>query len=75
VVAQPEIVQDDDNLYSINSLQDIKKTRGMITFLNEFLWRCLDFVLVGENLILVSYFSVLVCLNLVNSDYHIFHKF
>jgi len=75
VVAQPEIVQDDDHLYSINSLQDIKKTRGMITFLNEFLWRCLDFVLVGENLILVSYFSVLVCLNLVNSDYHIFHKF
>ena len=75
MVAQPEIVQDDDHLYSINSLQDIKKTRGMITFLNEFLWRCLDFVLVGENLILVSYFSVLVCLNLVNSDYHIFHKF
>uniref|UniRef100_A0A915LHB2 ELYS beta-propeller domain-containing protein n=1 Tax=Meloidogyne javanica TaxID=6303 RepID=A0A915LHB2_MELJA len=27
VVAQPEIVQDDDHLYSINSLQDIKKTR------------------------------------------------
>ncbi|CAK5044267.1 unnamed protein product [Meloidogyne enterolobii] len=27
VVAQLEIVQDDDHLYSINSLQDIKKTR------------------------------------------------